>query len=81
VAVPVGTAAVVLFNEEVPFGFPSFGAATSFVEYQVGDNDIVATIIAEALDKGVVIGANKYQILDTNSYEDIYGEDEDDSEE
>jgi hypothetical protein len=75
---------VIEFEEVVPnleLGFPTVAKAIEFLENQLNPNDKLIVNLTEALTDGLTIGRASYQILDIDSYLDIYTDDEGDDDE
>lgn len=62
----------------IDLGFPSLSAAVSLVENQIEETDPskMADHIKSAIDDEVTVEGVTYNILDANSYFDIYGEED-----
>lgn len=71
-------AVVVISGVELHFGFTSVAKAIEFIEENLPKDNKLIDNIASALGDGVDIGGSEYQILDIDSYADVYSVDEDD---
>ncbi|MGS2592220.1 hypothetical protein [Streptomyces hebeiensis] len=72
--------AVVVIDSKVYYGFSDIASAIGFIENQVVrpvvDSDKVFGLLSEVLSDGInVLGVN-YEILDTDSFLDVYGADD-----
>lgn len=74
-------AVVVIEGVELHLGFPSVAKAIEFIEFNLLKDNTLIDKIADSLGDGVEINNTVYQILDIESYIDVYSKDDEEDEE